>query len=162
MTERVWNKAIELLFENEGGLVNDKHDRGGRTKYGISQRAYPDLDIEALTLWQAKEIYHKDYWLRCRCDVLPDYLSVAVFDYAVNSGVKRAVTDLQKSLNIPADGIVGNQTIGASNSQPPHKVLKDYMERRLNYLMSLKNWRYYGNGWGKRCERVEKVCEALI
>lgn len=162
MTEKVWNKAFGLLIENEGGYVNDFHDRGGETKYGISKRAYPDVDIQALTLWQAKEIYHRDYWNRCKCDVLPDYLSVAVFDYAVNSGVKQAVKDLQRALNIPADGVVGNQTIGASNTQPPHKVLQEYMDRRLKLMQSLKGWKYYGNGWLNRIKRVEETCEALI
>lgn len=162
MTEAVWNKAFSLLMENEGGYVNDSRDSGGETKYGISKRAYPNVDIKSLTLEQAKEIYHRDYWNRCKCDVLPDYLSVAVFDYAVNSGVKRAVKDLQKALNIPADGVVGNQTIGASNTQPPYKVLKEYMDRRLNFLTSLKAWKYYGNGWLKRIRRVQEVCEGVI
>lgn len=162
MTEAVWNKAFSLLMQNEGGYVNDSRDRGGETKYGISKRAYPNIDIKSLTLEQAKEIYHRDYWNRCKCDVLPDYLSVAVFDYAVNSGVKRAVKDLQKALNIPADGVVGNQTIGASNTQPPYKVLKEYMDRRLNFLTSLKAWKYYGGGWLKRIRRVQEVCEGLV
>lgn len=162
MTERVWKKAFQTLLESEGGYVNDKRDSGGETKYGISKRAYPDVDIEALTLWQAEEIYHKDYWLRCKCDLLPDYLSIAVFDYAVNSGVSKAAKSLQKVLGVTADGKIGNQTIGAANTQPPHKVLDAYLEERLNFMMSLKGWKYYGNGWGKRIDRIKRVCEALI
>lgn len=162
MTETVFNNAFNLVLINEGGYVNDIHDTGGETKYGISKKAYPEVDIKNLSLEQARAIYHRDYWQRCKCEFLPDALSVAVFDYAVNSGVRKAIKDLQTVLGVKVDGIIGNQTIGAANRLPPNKVLSDYMEMRLNYLMSLKSWSRYGNGWGKRVKRVEDFCEGLI
>lgn len=162
MTNRIWDSAFDLLMLNEGGYVNNQHDKGGKTKYGISKTAYPDLDIENLTLEQAKGIYKKDYWNRCKCDDLPDALSVAVFDFAVNSGVKRAIKYLQLSLGVTADGIIGNQTLGACNRLPIKNILEDYLNKRLQYLMSLKDFKYFGNGWGKRINRVRNFCERLI
>lgn len=162
MTTKIWNTAFDLLMINEGGYVNDPNDSGGQTKYGISKKAYPDLDIKNLTISQAMEIYRKDYWDRCKCDYMPDALSVAVFDFAVNSGVKTAIKKLQIALGVKADGIIGNQTIGACNRLPIKKVLEDYMNLRLDYLMSLPKWKYYGNGWGSRVERTKKKCEELI
>lgn len=162
MTAIIWNSAFDLLMLNEGGYVNNSHDKGGVTKYGISKKAYPDVDIENLTLEQAKEIYKKDYWNKCKCDYLPDCLSVAVFDFAVNSGVKRAIKYLQLSLGVTADGIIGNQTIGACNRLPTKNILEDYLNKRLQYLMSLKDFKYFGNGWGKRVERVRSFCERLV
>lgn len=162
MSETVFNTAFNLILINEGGYVNDPHDKGGETKYGISKRAYPNIDIKNLTLEQARAIYHRDYWLRCKCEFLPDALSVAVFDYAVNSGVKRAIKDLQRSLGVSVDGIIGNQTVCAANRIPQRKVLSDYLDKRLNYLMSLKSWARYGNGWGNRVKRVREFCEGLI
>lgn len=162
MTSKVWNTAFDLLMINEGGYVNDPNDSGGQTKYGISKKAYPDLDIKNLTIAQAMEIYHKDYWDRCKCDYIPDALSVAVFDFAVNSGVKTAIKKLQIALGVKADGIIGNQTVGACNRLPLKKVLDDYMNLRLDYLMSLPKWKHYGNGWGSRVERTKKKCEELI
>lgn len=162
MTETVFNRAFDLLMINEGGYVNDKRDKGGETKYGISKASYPYVDIANLTLEQAREIYHRDYWLRCKCDVLPDYLSVAVFDYAVNSGCRKAIKDLQACLGVSVDGVIGNQTIGAANRLPPRKTLERYMDLRLSYLMGLKNWKIYGNGWGARVNRVNEFCEGLI
>jgi len=38
-----FEKAFLLTVAFEGGDVNDPDDRGGRTRYGISQRAYPAL-----------------------------------------------------------------------------------------------------------------------
>ena len=162
MTGKVWDSAFRLLLENEGGLVDDKNDSGGITKYGISKKAYPNLDIPSLTLWQAQDIYRRDYWERCKCDYIPDALSVAVFDFAVNSGIKTAIKKLQIALGVTADGIIGNQTVGVCNRLPVKKVLDDYMDLRLDYLMSLPKWKYYGNGWGKRVERTKKKCEELI
>lgn len=162
MTETVFNNAFNLILINEGGYVNDPHDKGGETKYGISKTAYPNIDIKNLTLEQARAIYHRDYWLRCKCEFLPDALSVAVFDYAVNSGCRRAIKDLQAVLGVAVDGIIGNQTIGAANRIPQRKVLSEYLDKRLNYLMSLKSWARYGNGWGNRIKRVREFCENLI
>lgn len=57
-----FDKCVEFVLASEGGYVNDKYDAGGETKFGISKRAYPDLDIINLTIEQAKDIYYKDYW----------------------------------------------------------------------------------------------------
>ena len=40
-----FNDVIDKVLEHEGGYVNDPNDLGGETKYGISKRAYPDVDI---------------------------------------------------------------------------------------------------------------------
>lgn len=162
MTEFVWDSAFDLLMLNEGGYVNNPNDPGGATKYGISKKAYPDLDIENLTLEQAKKIYKSDYWDRCKCSFIPDALSIALFDFAVNSGTKTAIKYLQKSLDVSVDGVIGNQTIGACNREPTKKVLEKYMDLRLDFLMSLKNWKYFGNGWGKRINRTKQMCEKYI
>lgn len=162
MTETVFNNAFNLILINEGGYVNDPRDKGGETKYGISKKAYPNIDIKNLSLEQARAIYHRDYWQRCKCEFLPDALSVAVFDYAVNSGCRKAIRDLQEVLGVAVDGIIGNQTIGAANRIPQRKVLSEYLDKRLNYLMSLKSWTRYGNGWGNRIKRVREFCENLI
>ena len=54
--------AIPIVLENEGGYVNDPADPGGETKYGISKRSYPALDIKNLTVEQATAIYLRDFW----------------------------------------------------------------------------------------------------
>ena len=51
-----FNKAVEKVLKFEGVLSNDKYDAGGLTKYGISKRMYPTLDIANLTQEQAKDI----------------------------------------------------------------------------------------------------------
>ena len=95
------------IIKVEGGYVNDPDDPGGETKYGISKRAYPKLDIKNMTKDLAREIYKRDYWDACGCDDLPPGLDVAAFDAAVNMGRLTAIAILKQSRN--ANGYLWNR-----------------------------------------------------
>jgi lysozyme family protein len=41
-----FDQIIDKVLKHEGGYVNDPNDPGGETNYGISKRAYPDVDIK--------------------------------------------------------------------------------------------------------------------
>jgi lysozyme family protein len=82
--------AFPLVISAEGGYVNDPDDPGGETKFGISHKAYPALQIANLTIEDAKLIYLVDYWNKMDCDSLPPPLDLFVFDCAVNMGRARA------------------------------------------------------------------------
>jgi lysozyme family protein len=83
-------KFIDWLMGAEGGYVNDKLDRGGETKYGISKKSYPNVDIVNLTKEEAAEIYRKDYWIRSGADKENFPLAMALADTAVLHGVGTA------------------------------------------------------------------------
>ena len=85
-----FDRSIAFVLKHEGGYINNSRDIGGETKYGISKRAYPTVDIKNLTEEQAKEIYLTDYWIKAECDKLEWPLCVIHFDTAVNMGVARA------------------------------------------------------------------------
>lgn len=59
-TDDLFARCIAFVFESEGGLSEDPNDKGGTTKFGISQRAYPNVDIKNLTRQQAELIYRSD------------------------------------------------------------------------------------------------------
>lgn len=174
MTARVWESAVNLSVKIEGGLSLDKDDKGNwtggkkgvgelkGTKYGISAAAYPNEDIANLTPERAKELYRRDYWDVNKCDYLPDWASVAVFDFSINSGVIPAAKVFQTVLGVKVDGKIGNQTIGAANRIPPRKVLEDYMNLRIDYMQKSKMWWKYKNGWTDRVQRIKQYCEGLI
>ena len=82
--------AFSLVIGHEGGYVNDPRDPGGETKFGISKKSYPNLNIRLLTLADAKRIYLRDYWNRLQLDRLPDAVRFDLFDAAVNSGLTTA------------------------------------------------------------------------
>lgn len=81
--------TFSLRWEGGDKYTNDPVDPGGETKYGISKRAYPDVDIKSLTLAEAEQIYYNDYWLKAGCDTMDKDLAIVVFDAAVNCGVGR-------------------------------------------------------------------------
>lgn len=85
-----FNRSLDFVLRWEGGYTNDPSDPGGETKYGISKRAYPNLDIRNLTRGGAAYIYRKDYWEMIGADSMPDPLALVVFQAAVNCGVSRA------------------------------------------------------------------------
>jgi lysozyme family protein len=95
-----FKEGMDFVKKWEGGFVDDPDDPGGRTNYGISQRAYPQLDIKNLTYAQAAEIYFKDYWSKAGCSSMEYPLNIAVFDSAINCGVSRAIHWLKKSTNV--------------------------------------------------------------
>jgi len=85
-----WQQAFDLVIKFEGDLSNDSADPGGLTRWGISQRAYPTLNIRTLTIAEAMGIYKKDYWDACGCDDIEYPLDIIIFDSAVNCGVGTA------------------------------------------------------------------------
>ena len=85
-----FDRAFRFLIGEEGGYSADPHDPGGETKFGISKRAYPQLDIKSLTLDQAKAIYRRDYWDRLQLDARKYGPALVLFDCAINQGVARA------------------------------------------------------------------------
>lgn len=130
--------ALQFTLKWEGGYVNDPSDPGGETKWGISKRAHPDLDIKNLTPEKAAEVYAKDYWDRAGCDGMALPLNVVVFDSAVNCGVNRAVTwartakTAQEFLNLRKEYYIG---LAAKNPNF-QKYLKGWLNR-LNDLCKL-------------------------
>jgi lysozyme family protein len=94
-----FQKAVCVVIQNEGGYVNNAEDPGGETKYGISKRMYPSIDIKTLTIKQAEEIYYKDYWLPYKYDNINDINIVSkIFDIAVNIGNASAHILLNRAL----------------------------------------------------------------
>jgi len=95
-------EAIKNVLGREGGYANNPADRGGETKYGISKRSYPNLDIANLTKEEAAAIYKRDYWDGMNIDQLPPEMREVVFDAAVNQGKGFASKALQQSGMDPA------------------------------------------------------------
>src|SRR5262245_64575336 len=101
--------AVAKTLIREGGsrFTDDPNDHGGATKYGISQRAYPNVDIRNLTEDQAKAIYKRDYWDKVGGDSIASQLVAEnIFDTAVNMGVTTAVKLVQMTLGVGIDGKV--------------------------------------------------------
>lgn len=138
----------------DGGYTNDPKDPGGETKWGISKRAHPNLDIKNLTLDSAFEIYKTDYYDSYKLlktypvdmDSLPIALAVAIFDTGVNCGVGRAANwyNLSHKENDPLKALVGRRL--------------DHYNQIASRNTSLKG---FYNGWINRLNDLRKYCEIL-
>ncbi|HEY4071386.1 MAG TPA: glycosyl hydrolase 108 family protein [Sphingomicrobium sp.] len=122
---------IEELMEREGGYVANPADRGGPTRFGITEAvarangyrgAMRDLPRD-----EAAAIYKRLYWLRPRLDEVAEHSERAareLFDTGANMGPAVATTFPQRALtalnrngadypDLVPDGRVGPRTLAA-------------------------------------------------
>jgi len=157
----------ETEYHADGVRVKVEHDPddpGGTTKYGIDQRSHPDVDIENLTLEQAKQIYFEGEWTQCRCSELLPPWDLAVFDSAVNVGVSRTIKWVQTAVAVKLDGFIGPKTIAAVNASTVGEfadfinLRKDYYTNKVRTSLRLQ----YLKGWMARVADLEKAAENAI
>jgi lysozyme family protein len=139
-----FEEAYEKTMGYEGGYVFDPKDRGGETYKGIARRSHPSWEgwpfidrVKKGKDWQknygpdleglVQKFYRAYYWDRVLGDHIPSQaVANELFDTAVNLGVERAGTFLQKSLNalnrnqdrrlypdLVEDGMAGKKTLDA-------------------------------------------------
>lgn len=172
--------AVAFVLDKEGGYVNDPTDKGGETKFGISDLRdgiadgmtdvdgdkKPDVRIKDLTLDQASQIYYRDYWYPAYCNDWPDGISLIVFDSAVQHGVKKALQLLQEAAGVTADGIVGPKTTAAVVGADPEWLLARYLLRRARYyadiIKSNSSQGKYLNGWLNRLDSVNAAAWEVV
>ena len=131
------SSAITRVLDEEGGKNERPNDRGGLTKFGISQRWYPHLDIANLSAAQAADIYYQDYWLFNKCDKLPECIAYMLFDCAINQGGSFARKTLQKLLEVKPDGIIGSKTLAAAANAAEFFLLTNFARNRCQHYTNL-------------------------
>ena len=130
-------------------------DAGGRTSWGISERAHPDLwQPGPPTRAQARVRYTLQYVAPFDSLVahgIYDPLRVALIDDAVLSGEDAARKRLQWVLNVKRDGLFGPKTFAAIRARAGRELLQAYVveracrlarlvQRRPTDLPSLHGW----------------------
>lgn len=154
MYDEIFIKAVYKTLGYEGKYANDPDDPGGETKFGISKRSYPKLDIRNLTMDMAIEIYYNDFWTPNRYgEIKNGDIAEKVFDLAVNNGSRKANVMLQLAIRqtggeaLKADGIIGNRTIVAVNAHNcPGWVLDRLRLLAVRRYVSLRVLKYLV-GW---------------
>ena len=141
---------IERVLVHEGGYVNDPRDPGQETRWGISKRAYPHLDIRNLTRAQAIDIYRRDFWQRVRGDELPREFAFQALDAAVNHGIGNAVRWMQRAAGVADDGVIGPVTLAAVQRAQPADLVLRFNAERLRFYAKLTTFDAFGRGWVNR------------
>lgn len=110
----------EIVREGGATETNDSSDSGGRTKYGISEKANPEAWTDGdVSYEEARQIYQHKYINVDGINTIPDvYLQHQVIDFGIPSGPVTAVHVLQQLLGVPADGQIGPKTLEAIKNYP--------------------------------------------
>lgn len=133
--------SVQVILKHEGGYAFNPADPGGETKYGISKAQFPDLNIPALTINEAMDIYERKYWDKFRLgEVKSQKIATAVFDAVVQHG--QGIRIVQQALvasGIPVkiDNLIGPETLGALNKVNENIFLKNYVSARKSYMSGL-------------------------
>ena len=134
--------CINIVLKFEGGFVDNPQDPGGATKYGISQRAYPSLDIKNLTIEQAKIIYKMDYWNKAGCENMAWPMNLLILDTSVNLGVSKAIDLIYDAPD-----------------------WRDYLLRRINKYMDIVNRdntkKLFLRGWLNRVMGLYEIIKRI-
>lgn len=171
MSDNNFKPSLQLVLAHEGGFSNHPRDPGGATNKGVTQKVYDayrksrGLALRSVRFIEDSEldaIYRLSYWNKVDGDRLPAGIDYAVFDYAVNSGVSKAVKDLQRTVNamlpkstpsLKVDGILGDTTLSAVCDQAAEQeidFIHEYCARRMKFLKSLSTFSDFGKGWTRR------------
>ena len=139
MKARTIDELIDDVIEREGGYVNHPADRGGPTRWGITEavarrQGYHDA-MRHLPQSDAAAIYRRLYWVRPGYDriaQLAPKIAAELFDTGINMGTGTASGFLQRALNalnrnakdypdLSVDRRIGTKTRAA---------LQSYLDRR--------------------------------
>lgn len=164
--DMLFEAAVALIIDLEGGISDHPDDPGGLTKYGITIEQYPELGkdgIRTLTIEKAKELYKRDYWDKIRGDdvakIAPN-LAVCYFDCAVNQGYPTAIRLLQQALGVGMDGKFGPVTMNSLKVKGD-SVLDMFMSYRMLRYVRTNNFSTFGKGWFKRVSNVCRNSELI-
>lgn len=179
-------KYVQFTKKWEGGLSRDKSDSassfpcptpyngktGWHTNAGITYAAWvqfygntKDADFYRMPSDMWFKIFKKGYWDKVRGDSYKSQ-NVAIFvtGMAWGSGVKQAVTSLQRAINncgikVEIDGLIGALTIGAANAIEPRELFDALTAERERFFYVIgvgKNAKFL-KGWLNRLEDYKKT-----
>lgn len=154
---RWWNFQSQM----EGLYSNHPKDNGGETMRGITLATYKRLTGKSRAKFmqmnpnEAQTIAFNHFWkpIARFQDQRINTLIVSAF---WGGGGYELVKDIQRTLNIAVDGVLGEQTILAANESGPelfHKLLKC----RVRYLKGCWNYHEFKNGWQKSIDFMEEL-----
>lgn len=160
-------RLVPHILRWEGGFCNDPDDLGGITNKGVTFKTYklyrrqrglpiPSIgDLHRLTDGEFTDILKTMYWNPCKADFIENQsVANAIVDWAWHSGTVTAVKEIQKGLGIKSDGIVGNITLSAINSESPLPLFGKIQSLRKAYIERICKARPANNkfkrGWYNR------------
>lgn len=167
MTED-FDRALSWTLRWEGGYSEHPADRGGPTNRGITQVVYdgwridkrlPLRPVRDMEDWEMRTIYRTQYWGPCLGDQLRWPLCLAVFDFGVHSGPRRALDHLAEVLGCRRPEIATKAA-----SVRPEEAAVLLCARRRQFLERVverdQRQKVFLRGWLRRVDALVKECSA--
>lgn len=135
-----------------------KFDSGGETKFGVAQKAHPEVVVRTLTLAQAEAIYKRSYWDSVRGDELDPDVARYVFDIGCGSGPQKGIKLLQQACGVAADGVFGPATLAAAKAAKPAELVEKMRQLRVAYYQAIvannPSQKIFLQGWLNRANDI--------
>lgn len=135
------DKIIDMVIKAEGGdtVTNDPADSGGRTQYGISEKAHPEAWADGkVTLEEAQTIYFNKYVKGPGFDKVKNAkLQHQLVDFGVNSGPGVAAKNLQQLLKVEIDGVLGPKTFEVLDKADQKLLNNELVKLRCTLLAKI-------------------------
>lgn len=157
-----FKKILEETLLNEGGFSDDPNDNGGMTLFGIARNKNPQWagwrEVDQIIKsngWNSKNddhwsliakackriegveaFYRINFWNKMKGEyIFANSIAQTIFDYGVNTGMKTAVKNVQRTLKIIDDGDFGPKTLEALNkfimNESLYKWSEEFTLRKL-------------------------------
>lgn len=160
-----FDDIITTILRREGWDKFTDHpaDRGGPTKWGITEKAWGG-DVRNITEAQARNFYQLNYIHRPGFDRIQSKLvRELAIDAGVNHGPPAVVRWLQTAVGTTPDGALGPITAAAINKADPIEVSLKLIRARLRLYANLATrdhtQRVFLAGWVNRA--VEQLSEVI-
>ena len=166
-----YQSALNHVLQSEGLWSDNPADPGGATMKGVTLSVYQAWkgnshiskeDLRNISDQEVADIYKQNYWDKVKGDDLPSGVDYAVFDASVNMGVGRASKLIQTAVGVPADGVIGNQTVQAIKNANPVELIDKFSAEKDAFYKSLPTFGTFGKGWLNRVAQVKTTSESMI
>lgn len=175
--QRHFDGALQQTLQFEGGYVNHPNDPGGETNKGITRRSYQEwlmskgmpstnIDMKNIPEDHVLQFYRDKYWNKVGGDSLPQKTAYQLFDYAVQSGVKRAVQALQEIVGSKPDGVWGPTTLRDTQAyvatQGDDSLAQAILTKRTTFITELskqERFKPFAKGWMNRLNALSQLLQ---
>ncbi len=147
--------AINIINQQEGEFSDNPADRGGPTKFGITQETLKSLatgvdDISQITKSMASDIIVDNFLIKPGINKLPLSIKAQMLDMSVNHGPENAIKIMQRSMGLKETGKLDQQTLDAAASIDPNQLLDSRIKFYENIVKNDKTQEQFLNGWKNR------------
>jgi len=125
-----FDESLKIVLAHEGGFVDNPDDHGGPTNFGLTLADLSCLGLNSTTMVlknlsqdQVSAIYRKLFWEPLQGDlIVSQKVADLLFDQGVLNGIGTVVRFVQRIVGVPADGILGPQTLGKINTTSATRI----------------------------------------